>query len=92
MDDTLFVEAQLLLQEVRAAVDGYRETSPITSFTSIFFGVFQFRATWSSDPSRPRFTDAQTRSIGHRRSANAALRFIFICYRARGWIEFTVLK
>lgn len=39
-DDSLFEEAQLLLQEVRAAVDDFRETSPITSFTSLFFGVF----------------------------------------------------
>ena len=38
-DDMLYEEAQLLLQEVRAAVDDFRETAPITSFTSIFFGA-----------------------------------------------------
>jgi len=39
-DDALFDEAKLLLQEVRAAVDDLRETAPITTFTSIFFGAF----------------------------------------------------
>ena len=38
-DDALYEEAQLLLQEIRAAVDDFRETAPITSFTSIFFGA-----------------------------------------------------
>ena len=39
-DDALYEEAQLLLQEIRAAVDDLRETAPITTFTSIFFGAF----------------------------------------------------
>jgi hypothetical protein len=34
------VEFQGLLREGRAALDDIRETSPITTFTSIFFGVF----------------------------------------------------
>jgi phospholipid/cholesterol/gamma-HCH transport system substrate-binding protein len=38
-DDALYEEAQLLMQEIRAAVDDFRETAPITSFTSIFFGA-----------------------------------------------------
>jgi phospholipid/cholesterol/gamma-HCH transport system substrate-binding protein len=40
MEEELYVEARLLLNEVRAAVDDFRETSPITSFSSVFFGVF----------------------------------------------------
>jgi len=39
-DDELYQEAKLLLQEVRAAVDDIRETAPITTFTSVFFGAF----------------------------------------------------
>lgn len=39
-DDTMYQEFQSLLREGRAAVDDIRETSPITTFTSIFFGVF----------------------------------------------------
>lgn len=39
-DDALFLELQALLREGRAAVDDLRETSPITTFTSIFFGAF----------------------------------------------------
>ncbi len=39
-DDELYEEAQLLMREVRAAIDDFRETAPITTFTSIFFGAF----------------------------------------------------
>jgi phospholipid/cholesterol/gamma-HCH transport system substrate-binding protein len=39
-DEGLYEEAQLLLSEIRAAVDDFRETAPITTFTSIFFGAF----------------------------------------------------
>lgn len=39
-DEALFLELQALLREGRAAVDDLRETSPITTFTSIFFGAF----------------------------------------------------
>ncbi len=39
-DDSLYDEARLLLIEARAAIDDFRETSPITTFSSIFFGAF----------------------------------------------------
>jgi phospholipid/cholesterol/gamma-HCH transport system substrate-binding protein len=39
-DDALYEEVNLLVREVRAAVDDVRETAPITTFTSIFFGAF----------------------------------------------------
>lgn len=39
-DDELFLEIQALLREGRAAIDDMRETSPITTFSSIFFGIF----------------------------------------------------
>jgi phospholipid/cholesterol/gamma-HCH transport system substrate-binding protein len=39
-DEELYVEFQALVREGRAAVEDIRETSPITTFTSIFFGVF----------------------------------------------------
>lgn len=39
-DDQIYVEAQKLLQELRAAVDDMRETSPVTTFSSVFFGAF----------------------------------------------------
>jgi phospholipid/cholesterol/gamma-HCH transport system substrate-binding protein len=39
-DDELYDELKLLLVEARAAVDDFRETSPITTFSSIFFGAF----------------------------------------------------
>ncbi len=39
-DESLYLEFQSLLREGRAAVDDMRETSPITTFTSIFFGAF----------------------------------------------------
>ena len=40
MEEELYEEARLLLNELGAAVDDFRETSPITSFSSVFFGVF----------------------------------------------------
>ncbi len=39
-DEELYVEFKALVREGRAAVDDIRETSPITTFTSIFFGAF----------------------------------------------------
>ena len=39
-DDKLYTELQLTLHEARAAIDDYRETAPITTFSSIFFGAF----------------------------------------------------
>ena len=39
-DEALYLEFQSLLREGRAAVDDMREMSPITTFTSIFFGAF----------------------------------------------------
>jgi len=39
-DDELYENAKLLLNELRAAVDDFRETTPITTFTSVFFGAF----------------------------------------------------
>jgi phospholipid/cholesterol/gamma-HCH transport system substrate-binding protein len=39
-DDTIYQEAKLTLQDIRAAVDDFRETTPITLFSSVFFGAF----------------------------------------------------
>lgn len=39
-DDELYEEAKRLLHEIRATVDDLRETSPITTFTTVFFGAF----------------------------------------------------
>ena len=39
-DDTLYTSATELVDEARATVDDLRETSPITTFSSIFFGAF----------------------------------------------------
>ena len=39
-DDELYQQFQSLLREGRAALDDMRETSPVTTFTSIFFGAF----------------------------------------------------
>jgi phospholipid/cholesterol/gamma-HCH transport system substrate-binding protein len=39
-DEELYTEFKALVREGRAAVDDIRETSPITTFTSIFFGAF----------------------------------------------------
>ena len=39
-DDSLYTEAKQALGEVRAAIDDFRETAPITTFTSLVFGAF----------------------------------------------------
>jgi len=39
-DETLYDELMKTLAEVRAMIDDIRETSPITSLTSVFFGAF----------------------------------------------------
>ncbi len=39
-DDALYEEIRDLIAEVRASVDDFRETTPITTFSSLFFGVF----------------------------------------------------
>jgi len=39
-NDELYEEVRLLLNEVRAAIDDFRETTPVTTFTSVFFGAF----------------------------------------------------
>ncbi len=39
-DDEVYRQLVLMLQEVRAAVDDFRETAPITTFSSILFGAF----------------------------------------------------
>lgn len=39
-NDEMYVEAQKLLGELRAAIDDMRETSPVTTFSTIFFGAF----------------------------------------------------
>lgn len=39
-DDQIYVEAQKLLAELRAAIDDMRETSPVTTFSTVFFGAF----------------------------------------------------
>jgi phospholipid/cholesterol/gamma-HCH transport system substrate-binding protein len=39
-DDELYEQATKLFEELRATIDDIRETSPVTSFTSVFFGAF----------------------------------------------------
>ena len=39
-DDDLYQQAKKTMIEVRAAVDDIRETSPVTTFASVFFGAF----------------------------------------------------
>ena len=39
-DETLYEEIEAAIGEVRAAVDDFRETAPVTTFSSIFFGAF----------------------------------------------------
>jgi phospholipid/cholesterol/gamma-HCH transport system substrate-binding protein len=39
MDDALYEELSSLLTELRAGIDDSRETSPITTFSSVFFGA-----------------------------------------------------
>jgi phospholipid/cholesterol/gamma-HCH transport system substrate-binding protein len=40
MDETLYDEIRGIISEVRAAVDDLREASPVTTFSSVFFGAF----------------------------------------------------
>ncbi len=39
-DDRLYEEATQVMGEIRAAVDDFRETAPVITFSSILFGVF----------------------------------------------------
>ena len=39
-DEALYSELSKLLAEIRAAVDDIRETTPVASFSSVFFGAF----------------------------------------------------
>jgi phospholipid/cholesterol/gamma-HCH transport system substrate-binding protein len=39
-DDSLYTDAKGALSEVRQAVEDYRETSPVVSFTTLLFGAF----------------------------------------------------
>jgi phospholipid/cholesterol/gamma-HCH transport system substrate-binding protein len=39
-EDTLYVKIEGLVDEARATIDDFRETSPITTFSTIFFGAF----------------------------------------------------
>ncbi len=39
-DDGVYVEVEEMMKDVRATLDDYRETAPIVTFTSIFFGAF----------------------------------------------------
>jgi phospholipid/cholesterol/gamma-HCH transport system substrate-binding protein len=39
-DESLYLEVKQMINDIRATVDELRETSPIATFTSIFFGVF----------------------------------------------------
>jgi len=39
-EDDIYDEAKLILRELRATIDDFRETAPVTTFTSIFLGAF----------------------------------------------------
>lgn len=39
-DDSLYKDARRVINNLEASIDDYRETSPIVTFSSIFFGVF----------------------------------------------------
>lgn len=39
-DESVYNEIEAAVGEVRAAVDDFRETAPVTTFSSIFFGAF----------------------------------------------------
>lgn len=39
-DDTLYIETKQMIKDVRVTVDDLRETSPIVTFSSIYFGAF----------------------------------------------------
>jgi len=38
-DDALYKELQAIAEDVRATIDDYRETAPVVTFTSVFFGA-----------------------------------------------------
>ncbi len=40
MRGELYEEVRLLVNELRATIDDFRETAPVSTFTSIFFGAF----------------------------------------------------
>ena len=39
-DETLYDEVEATVEELRATIDDFRETAPITAFSSVFFGAF----------------------------------------------------
>jgi len=39
-DEKLYNDIQSIVKEARATIDDFRETAPITTFSSIFFGAF----------------------------------------------------
>ncbi len=39
-EDSIYVKVEGLVDEARATLDDFRETAPLTTFTSIFFGAF----------------------------------------------------
>ena len=39
-DDALYTEIKSTVDDVRATINDVRETTPVVTFTSIFFGVF----------------------------------------------------
>ena len=39
-DDGVYSEIEGMMKEARAALDDMRETSPVVTFTSVFFGAF----------------------------------------------------
>jgi len=39
-DEKLYKDIQVIVKEARATIDDYRETAPITTFSSIFFSAF----------------------------------------------------
>jgi phospholipid/cholesterol/gamma-HCH transport system substrate-binding protein len=39
-EDTLYEDVEATVGELRATIDDFRETAPITAFGSIFFGAF----------------------------------------------------
>ena len=39
-DDKMYEDVQGMINEARATIDDFRETTPILTFTSIFFGAF----------------------------------------------------
>lgn len=39
-DESLYTEVKSAVEEIRAAIDDYRETSPVVSFSQVLFGAF----------------------------------------------------